>query len=30
VVDDDGSIRYDSEEADQLLGIIKQALERNP
>ncbi len=29
LVNDDGSIRYDSEEADQLLGIIKQALDQN-
>ena len=29
LVNDDGSIRYHSEEADQLLSIIKQALERN-
>lgn len=29
LVDEDGSIRYESEEADRLLAVIKQALERN-
>jgi deoxyadenosine/deoxycytidine kinase len=29
LVDEDGSIRYDSEDADRLLAIIRQALERN-
>lgn len=29
LVDDDGSIRYDSEEADKLLDLIKVALDRN-
>jgi len=29
LVNDDGSIRYDSEDADRLLDIIKQALRRN-
>ena len=29
LVNDDGSIRYDSEDADRLLDLIKQALRRN-
>ena len=29
LVNDDGSIRYDSEEADKLLDIIEKALDRN-
>ena len=29
LVNDDGSIRYDSEEADQLLKVIQDALDRN-
>jgi deoxyadenosine/deoxycytidine kinase len=29
LVNEDGSIRYDSEEADSLLGIIKQALRQH-
>ena len=29
LVNDDGSIRYESEEADKLLQLIKEALDRN-
>ena len=30
LVNDDGSIRYDSEEADKLLNVIREALEQKP
>jgi deoxyadenosine/deoxycytidine kinase len=30
LVEDDGSIRYDSEDAEKLLDLIEEALERTP